>query len=255
MKNFSPYFKKEMLENFRTYRLLIIVVAYILFGLMEPIMYRMLPMILESEGFDPAMMGMMDTSQQGLLRSYMGNLSQIGLIIVTLTVMGTLAQELQRKYWILPRSKGGSAATMVLSKFFLYSSGLVAATLVGFMVNNFYGRVLFEYTGLELPGVIQSGLLFALYFIFLLSLLFLLISIIQKGIPAALLTLFVSFLVFPLLNNFSALQNILPYGLIQESAKFFFDWSSLLPVLGSTVFLTALCLLGTIRRIKTMEIL
>ncbi len=255
MKNFSAYFKKEFLENLRTYRLLILIIAYILFGLMEPIMYRMLPMILESEGFDPAMMGMMDTSQQGLLRSYMGNLSQIGLIVVTLTIMGTLAQELQRKYWILPRSKGGNATALVLSKFLLYSTGLVVATLLGFMVNNFYGRVLFEYTGLQLWGVIQSGLLFALYCIFLLSLLFFLISVIQKGIPSALLTLFVSFLVFPLLNNFSALQNFLPYGLIEESAKFFFDWSSLAPVLGSTIFLTALCLFGTIRRIKTMEIL
>ncbi|NBG87381.1 hypothetical protein [Isachenkonia alkalipeptolytica] len=255
MKNFSAYFKKEMLENLRTYRLLILFIAYILFGLMEPILYRMLPMILESEGFDPAMMGMMDTSQQGLLRSYMANLSQIGLIVVTLTIMGTLSQELQRKYWILPRSKGGSATTLVLSKFLLYGTGLGIATLVGFMVNNFYGRMLFEYTGLDLPGVLQGALLFALYFIFLLSLLFFFISLIQKGIPSVLLTLFVSFLVFPLLNNFSALQNFLPYGLIEESAKFFFDWSSLAPVLVSTLVLTALCLLGTIRRIKTMEIL
>ena len=255
MNNFSAYFKKEFLENLRTYRLLILIVAYILFGLMEPIMYRMLPMILESEGFDPAMLQMMDTSQQGLLRSYMANLSQIGLIVVTLTLMGTLAQELQRKYWILPRSKGGSATSLVISKFLLYGTGLVVATLLGFLVNNFYGRVLFEYTGLEILGVIQSGLLFSLYFIFLLSLLFFLISIIQKGIPAVLLTLFVSFLLFPLLNNFTALQNFLPYGLIEESAKFFFDWSSLGPVLGSTLVLTALCLFGTIRRIKTMEIL
>lgn len=255
MKNFSAYFKKEMLENLRTYRLLILVIAYILFGLMEPIMYRMLPVILESEGLDPAMMQMMDTSQQGLLRSYMGNLSQIGLIVVTLTIMGTLSHELQRKYWILPRSKGGNPTAMVLSKFFLYSFGLVLATLLGFMVNNFYGRVLFEYTGLDLVGVVQSALLFALYFIFLLAVLFLFISIIQKGIPAVLGTLFISFLLLPILNNFGSLQNFLPYGLLQESGKFFFDWSSLGPILASTLGLIILCLWGTIRRIKTMEIM
>lgn len=255
MKNFSAYLKKEMLENLRTYRLLILFIAYILFGLMEPILYRMLPVILESEGFDPAMMGMMDTSQQGLLRSYMANLSQIGLIVVTLTIMGTLTHELQRKYWILPRSKGGNAASLVLSKFLLYGTGLVVATLLGFLVNNFYGRVLFEYTGLQLSGVIQGALLFSLYFVFLLALMFFFTSLLQKGIPSVLLTLFISFLVFPLLNNFSALQNFLPYGLMEESGKFFFDWSSLAPVLVSTLFFTALCLWGTIRRIKTMEIL
>ena len=253
--DFSAYLKKELLENLRTYRLLILAVSYVVFGLMEPIMYRMLPMILESEGLDPAMMQMMDTSQQGLLRSYIGNLSQIGLLIVTLSLMGTLASELQRKYWILPRSKGGSAAALVLSKFSLYSIGIILVTWAGFLVNFFYSAVLFESTGLELPAVIQSGLLFALYFIFLLAFLFLMIALINKGIPAAVVTLLVSFLIFPLLSNFSLLEGFLPSALTEESGKFFLDWPSLGQTLISTILLTFFCLLAAIQRIKTMEIL
>lgn len=172
MKNFPAYFQKELIENLRTYRLFIILIAFVIFALMEPVIYRMLPRILASEGLDPEVFGMMDTSQQGLLRSYIGNMIQTGILVFTLTLSGALAHEIQKNYWILPRTKGGNASALILSKYMLYSFGIIIVILISFFINRFYTGVLFESTGLTVLWTLQSGLIFSLYFLFILALLF-----------------------------------------------------------------------------------
>ncbi len=254
MKNFPAYFQKELIENLRTYRLFIILIAFVIFALMEPVIYRMLPRILASEGLDPEVFGMMDTSQQGLLRSYIGNMIQTGILVFTLTLSGALAHEIQKNYWILPRTKRGNASALILSKYMLYSFGIIIVILISFFINRFYTGVLFESTGLTVLWTLQSGLIFSLYFLFILALLFFFVSLTRRSIAAAVTTMLMSFIVMPLLFNFQALQRFLPYGLVQESGLFVINRYSLLPLIASTTLLIFILLWGTIKRVKHMKI-
>ena len=52
MTGFTPLLKKELKEQLRTYRLLIITVVFLLFGLSTPLLLKYMPKLLELAGED-----------------------------------------------------------------------------------------------------------------------------------------------------------------------------------------------------------
>ncbi|MDR5659273.1 hypothetical protein RH915_07205 [Serpentinicella sp. ANB-PHB4] len=255
MKIFNAHLAKEFFEGIKTFKFLIIGISFLIFAIMEPIMYKLLPYMLEGEGIDPALLEMMDTTQQGLLRNYMGSLTQIGMIIVTLGLMSIMANEIQKKQLILPISKGVKIKNVVLSKFLLYSIVLCLVINICFMVNVFYTGILFGTSDLAIAEILMSGSLFSLYFIFALSLLIFLISLTKKGVAGAIATLVITFILIPLLANFSDLVKFLPQNLISQAGLFELSMSNdLFITLISTVVMIGLFVFGTIKRVENMEI-
>ncbi len=104
--NFWVALRKEMLEQWRTSRLLIVAVVLVLFGLTSPLLAK----------YTPEMLKLLPNGEQIILlippataadavAQYIKNISQFGLILALLMTMGAVAQE---------KDKG--TAAMMLSK-------------------------------------------------------------------------------------------------------------------------------------------
>ena len=78
--------KKDILEGIRNYRFLIILAVFAFFAILNPVMSKyVLPELLKSQfqGISQEMMSaMVDMSQTGSIRSYLGDIYEMGMLII-----------------------------------------------------------------------------------------------------------------------------------------------------------------------------
>ncbi len=98
MNNFLNVFYKEMTEQWRTYRLLIVVAVMAVFGLASPLLAKLTPEILKSIPDLPP--GLADAipvpTVSDAVAQYVKNMSQFGILLALLVSMGSVAQEKER---------------------------------------------------------------------------------------------------------------------------------------------------------------
>lgn len=254
MNSFKAYLKKEIKEGLRSYRFLTIAVVFIVFAISDPLLLKMLPTILASQ-MPEGMAELMKVNQPAAIQSYLGNLYQIILIVVVLSIMNIVAEEIKGKKIVLPYSKGLSIGGMILAKTLVYSIIIPISALIGILINYYYVGILFTEAPVAFESILRSGLLFFMFFMFLVSLTLFFSSIFRKGIVAAVATLVTCFLIFPLLANINALNRFIPYNLIQESSKLInsFESSITITLISVTAYIIALNI-GAIFTIKSREI-
>ena len=96
--NFYPVFRKEMMEQWRTYRMLIVAVVLFLFGLTSPLMARYLPeMMAAIPNLPEGMAGIIPAATLAdAIGQYVKNMNQFGILLALLMSMGSIAQEKER---------------------------------------------------------------------------------------------------------------------------------------------------------------
>lgn len=94
---FMVALRKELLEQWRTRRMLVLAVVLILFGLLSPLLARYTPEII---GMFPEAEGLADLipppTTADAVAQYLENMSQFGVILALLLAMGSVAQEKER---------------------------------------------------------------------------------------------------------------------------------------------------------------
>jgi ABC-2 type transport system permease protein len=117
--NFIMVLRKEMLEQWRTRRLLIVAAVLVLFGLASPVLAKMIPDLLASIPDLPAGLagiipepGMADAVAQ-----YVKNMSQFGILLAVLMSMGAVSQEKERGTAVMMLSHPVSRLNFLLAKF------------------------------------------------------------------------------------------------------------------------------------------
>jgi ABC-2 type transport system permease protein len=97
MSAFVHSLRKELLEHWRTGRLLVLAVVLVLFGLTSPLLAKFTPeiigMIPEGEQFAGLIP---EPSINDAIAQYLENISQFGVILALLLTMGSVAQEKER---------------------------------------------------------------------------------------------------------------------------------------------------------------
>ncbi|MCL2140659.1 MAG: ABC transporter permease subunit [Dehalococcoidia bacterium] len=96
MMGLAVLLRKEIKEQFRTNKVIIVAIVFLLFALMSPAMIKYLPDLMnalpETEGIvidmPPAVSG-------DALVSYASNISQFGVLIAILVAMGAIAKEIE----------------------------------------------------------------------------------------------------------------------------------------------------------------
>jgi ABC-2 type transport system permease protein len=141
----APAFRKEWLEQRRTYRLLIVSVVLALFGLLSPLFARYTRELVRMA----APMGeeiiklIPPPTAADAVDQYLKNISQFGVLLTLLMTMGTMSLEKDRGTAALMLSKPLSRSAFVLAKFaslgLTFGIGLLLAGAAGF----YYTRVLF----------------------------------------------------------------------------------------------------------------
>ncbi len=133
MNGLIPLLKKELREQLRTYRLVIVGGVFLFFGITTPLLLKYLPEIIKLAGQNVPVEIPPPTAAQSLLE-YAGTIGQIGVLVAVLVAMGSVANERSRGTAVMTLSKPVTRAAFIGAKWtassltFLVS--LAAASLV-----------------------------------------------------------------------------------------------------------------------------
>lgn len=247
---------KEIKFGLRDHKFLILFVGFLFFAVLTPVMFKVvLPQVLKSQfpGITESQMsGMMDMSQLGTIRSYMGDVFEIGSIIVAFTLCGLMAQEIKDNTLVLPLCSGKRFGGIVGAKMFVFGAALVLAPSIALMVDYVYAGLLFSFDIGIIP-IIRGGMLQGVYMVFLLANVMMWGVITKKPIATGFLTLIIAFGSY-FVGSALGIQEYLPSGLLAEAQLLAASHSpSLFQTLLITGGLVLVFMTITIMRLKKME--
>ncbi|MGB4587636.1 MAG: ABC transporter permease subunit [Clostridiaceae bacterium] len=138
MRAYLSFTKKEFLGNLRTYKLLIMFLVFLLFGMLGPITAKLTPKLLESLITDGITITLPEPSAFDSWAQFFKNVSQLGLFIVVILFSGMMANEYSHGTLINVLTKGLKRSTVILSKFTAASMIWTGSYLVCFLMSYFY---------------------------------------------------------------------------------------------------------------------
>jgi len=143
--SFFVALRKELLEQWRTYRLLVVTAVFVTFGLLSPLTARFMDEILQAmPGGEEIGQMIPEQTVVDAVGQYVKNLSQFGVILALLMGMGAVAREKDKGTAALVLSKPMSRAAFLAAKFVAlgvtFAVSLAAAAVAGY----YYTALLFE---------------------------------------------------------------------------------------------------------------
>jgi len=254
MKSYKAYFKKELTESIRTHKYLILFIGIIFWALLDPLMLKLLPLILKSYLPSELAAQFSAFTRDTAFQTFLKDLFQIGTLFVVFTLMGIISNEVFYKKLVFPYSRGTKPEGIVLAKYIHYMVTISIFIVIAFLTNYFYINRLFSGGILSIVIVLKSSVLYLFYFAFLLSFLLYLSSLIKRGVIAGIIT-FVFAYIMSIFNQFDTIRAYFPNYLLFKAADLgnIFD-SSLIPTFIISFCLIILLVLLTILRIKKIDV-
>jgi ABC-2 type transport system permease protein len=155
-------FWKEIVEQWRSYRLLIVAAVLAAFGMMGPLSAKYLPLLLEEvAGVPEGLAEVMPTPDMAMaLTEYIDNLTQFGVILAILIPMGAVVGEKVGGTAGMTLSKPVSRAGFLAAKFLANAITLAAGVILAALGGFYYTGVLFTWPPVTAFGA-ANALLFA----------------------------------------------------------------------------------------------
>jgi ABC-2 type transport system permease protein len=242
MNGYATLTRKELLEVFRTYRLLIVSAVFLIAGLSGPLLTYYLPDILKSSSRSQHI-HIVVGKQTALdaIMSYVGSVTQLPMLAVILVAMGVIADERRSGIASLILYRPISRAAYLLSKATAEGGVVLVGLALGAAAAYYYTVLLFSDVGLGPFVLINVGLLLIALDVLALTLL---CSALLPSSVAAGGAAFVAYILYgtvpkfwPALND--SLPNVIP---AHTSDLLSGSWTAAnltRPVLGGFVFAAA----------------
>lgn len=168
MRALSAFLKKEWQEALASYRLVILIVLFALFGIVNVFTAKYTPEMITyfvSEEFAKSIPTptLIDAWLQ-----FFKNIGQIGVIVTVILFSGTLTQEYSKGTLTLLVTKGLSRWKIVTAKFLMNSFIFTLAFLSGILLTFIYGKFYFD--SVEVPHLVFGLTSLWLYTVFLIAL-------------------------------------------------------------------------------------
>lgn len=144
MNGFIAFTKKEFLEYFRNYKLLILILIFFIIGMMSPLTAKMLPDIMEDFAVEGMIIKMPEPTFMDAYTQFFKNTTQMGFIVFLLIFGGILSHEISKGTLIIVLSKGLSRHAVICSKFLVSLTFWTLSLLIAFVTNYGYTFYLFE---------------------------------------------------------------------------------------------------------------
>lgn len=155
MTGFGALLRKELLEQWRTLRLPIVAVVFLLVGLTSPLLARFTPEILKAVAGDQLPIVLPPPTAADAVAQLQKNLGQFGGLIAVLLAMGTVAVEKERGTAAMLLSKPAGRGAFLAAKLVAIGLTLGIAVAIAAAGSWFYTFVLFE--PLPLAGAAASA--------------------------------------------------------------------------------------------------
>ena len=144
-QRYGALLRKELLEQWRTRKVLVVVVVFLLFGLSSPLLARFTSDLLKSVPGAEQFAGLIpEPKTADAVVQYVKNLTQFGFIIAILLGMGAIAGERERGTAAVTLSKPVPRWAYVLAKFDAQALVYLVALLLAGLGAWFYTGLLFE---------------------------------------------------------------------------------------------------------------
>lgn len=140
MNGYFAFTKKELVESWKTSRALIMLAVFFLFGMMSPLLAKLMPEIMAGVDMAGLVIKIPEPTVLDAYGQFFKNLTQMGLIVFLLVFSGMLSHEITRGTLINMLTKGLSRSAVILAKFsvslliWTVSLALAGATTYGYTV-------------------------------------------------------------------------------------------------------------------------
>ena len=144
--NFFIVLRKELMEQWRTKRLLIVAAILAVFGLGSPLLAKLTPDLLKAIPDLPAGLAEIIPAPTVVdaVAQYVENMSQFGILLALLMSMGSVAQEKERGTTAMMLTHPISRLTFLLAKFVAVGMTFTASLAVAAVGCWYYTLLLFE---------------------------------------------------------------------------------------------------------------
>lgn len=241
-------FRKELLESWRTYRFLVMIVVLLAFGLLSPVSARFAPEIVKLAAGDQAgveaLAGLIPTpTVTDAVDQYLKNLMQLGLIVIILLAMGLVAREKDKGTATLVLVRPVARSLFLWVKFAVFILLLLLSLMAAGLACYLYTGLLFG-EWLDAKAFLSLNGLMFMYLSVAAALTFLGSTLSRSALAAAGIG-FGGWLALSLLGGVHALRDYLPGGLTSAAAGLarglpFEAWTAVLTSLILVLFFLAL---------------
>lgn len=251
MKGLGPLLKKELREQLRTYRLVIVGGVFLFFGISTPLLLKYLPDLLKLASQEIPIELPTFTAADSLLE-YAGTIGQIGVLIAVLVAMGAIANERRHGTAVMVLSKPASHAAFVTAK--LIASSLTFLVSLALASLFCFGYTVWLIGGASAGAFAVLNLLLGLFLVFCLALTLFFSSVFKSSLAAGGLSIAVLIsqgvlAALPVIGDYFP-GKLLGWGnslLGGSSASYW--WA-----LAITIVLTGLCLYFSQRLLKNRDL-
>lgn len=171
MRGYVAFLKKEWMESVRSYRLLILGIAFLFFGITSSLMAKLLPEIIGSMDMQGMELIIPDPTAMDAYTQFYKNTTQMGSIVMLLVFSGVLSAELSKGTLINVLTKGLSRTSVVLAKYTMMAMLWTIVYSGAASIN--YGYTKFLFPEDTLPHIFYAYVTFWVFGLFLLALLLL----------------------------------------------------------------------------------
>ncbi|MCL2672204.1 MAG: ABC transporter permease [Clostridiales bacterium] len=154
MKAFTAFCKKELLESVRSFKFLILLAAFTLFGLMNAMTAKVLPDILNGSDLGGLTIQLPEPTAMDSWAQFFKNNSQLGTVVLVIVFCGMMANELNRGTLINILTKGMKRRTVILSKFTVAAALWTVAYALSLAVT--YAFTFYFWGGETLPHALPA---------------------------------------------------------------------------------------------------
>lgn len=136
--------RKELLEQWRTRRLLVVAVVFTALGIGSPLLARYTPELVKALAGDQFQIVLPPPTAADAVSQFLKNLGQAGVLSAILLAMGSVAVEKERGTAALLLTKPVSRGSFLLAKLVAIAVTLLVGLLLAAIAGYYYTAILFE---------------------------------------------------------------------------------------------------------------
>lgn len=146
MTQWITLFQKEIVENWRNFKWIWVPLVFILLAIMDPLTMYYMPVLIEYSGGMPegAVFDIPTPSTNEVIMMSVGQLNSIGIVVLILMGMGTVANERKSGVLELTLVKPVSITSYITAKYLALVSILIVSLGIAFSIHWYYVNVLFD---------------------------------------------------------------------------------------------------------------
>jgi ABC-2 type transport system permease protein len=254
MKLYITLIKKEILEQFRTSKIVILIFLYLFVAVASPILAKMMPEIFKHVSTPGLTINIPTPTYKDSIDQFIKNISQIPIFIIVFLVAGAVSEEKAKKTLEIVLTKPIQRSVFLLSKFKAYFASIGLGFVLASIIFYFYTYSIFGSFSAKNFAII--ALLVLLYLTFAISIAFLGSVIAKNTVSAGAISLVGLILFGTVVNSISLIAKFSPSYILGNYQKIVENgWSSnFLPSIIATAVLIADFTLISLLLFKNQEV-